>query len=82
MAGPPAQSHQIDVENNDAGAMVPTAPPREHITGAKLVCTLVAVTLAYFLAMLDTTIVGTVSHYLLGQASQLQNLFAVELIDC
>ncbi|KAI0885866.1 putative MFS transporter [Annulohypoxylon maeteangense] len=58
MTKPPSQPENMDPEKNEAIVRV-SAETHEHIKGSKLVSILVAVTLAYFLAMLDTSIVAT-----------------------
>ncbi|KAI2464009.1 MFS multidrug transporter [Annulohypoxylon bovei var. microspora] len=54
----PLQPENVDSEKNEIAVRV-SADQHEYVTGSKLVSILVAVTLAYFLAMLDTSIVAT-----------------------
>ncbi|KAI1097906.1 putative MFS transporter [Jackrogersella minutella] len=58
MADPPSQPDDLGSEKNEVVVTV-SAESHEYVTGSKLVSILVAVTLAYFLAMLDTSIVAT-----------------------
>lgn len=47
-------------EKSDVSAAEPANREHEYLSGPKLVTVLVAVTLAFFLVMLDTSIVATV----------------------
>ncbi|KAI1205136.1 MFS multidrug transporter [Annulohypoxylon truncatum] len=58
MTDPPSQPESVDSEKNEVIVRV-SAEKHEYVKGSKLVSILVAVTLAYFLAMLDTSIVAT-----------------------
>lgn len=50
----------MDLEKSAVAAIAPAKHQHEYVTSSKLVFILVAVTLAYFLVMLDTSIVATV----------------------
>ncbi|KAI1452558.1 MFS multidrug transporter [Annulohypoxylon moriforme] len=58
MTNPSSQPESVDSEKNEVIVRV-SAEKHEYVKGSKLVSILVAVTLAYFLAMLDTSIVAT-----------------------
>ncbi|XDG03862.1 hypothetical protein ABKA04_003477 [Annulohypoxylon sp. FPYF3050] len=58
MADPLPQPENSDTEKNEIAIKV-SAETHEYVKGSKLASILVAVTLAYFLAMLDTSIVAT-----------------------
>lgn len=59
MADPLPQPENSDTEKNEIAIKV-SAEAHEYVKGSRLASILVAVTLAYFLAMLDTSIVATV----------------------
>ncbi|KAI1443547.1 MFS multidrug transporter [Annulohypoxylon stygium] len=58
MADPLPQPENSDTEKNEIAIKV-SAEAHEYVKGSRLASILVAVTLAYFLAMLDTSIVAT-----------------------